>query len=133
MNNSSKGQIYKNFKVNFGFEKYLSILSKKFWKTLVKFRTTNHRLPIEVGRWYGVPTNERNCTLCNTGKLADEYHFILECKSLSTLRKEYLISRYCHVPNTLKFKELMTSSNFKTLKKLCIFITKIQELVCCPH
>jgi hypothetical protein len=32
IDNSSKGQIYKIFKHNFGFEKYLSILSKNFWK-----------------------------------------------------------------------------------------------------
>lgn len=132
IDNSSKGQIYKIYKENFGFEKYFSILTKKFWKPLIKFRTSNHRLPIETGRWYGIPLNDRSCTLCNIGKLADEFHFILECKSLSNLRKQFLPTRYCHKPNTLKFRELFTTSNIKTLKKLSTFILNIQDQVCCP-
>ena len=129
---SSKGHIYKIFKHNFGFEKYLSLLSKKFWKPLVKFRTSNHHLPIEVGRWCGIPLADRTCTLCDTGKLADEFHFILECEATSTLRKQFLAPRYCRAPNILKFKELMTSSNLKTLKTISLFISKIFELVGCP-
>lgn len=45
LNNSSKGVIYKFFKTNFGYEKYLDILPMKFRKILVKFRTSNHHLP----------------------------------------------------------------------------------------
>lgn len=49
--------------------------------------TANHRLPIETGRLEGIPEIERHCALNSTGKLTDEFHFILGCKSLSTLRK----------------------------------------------
>jgi hypothetical protein len=35
---------------NFEFETYLDILSDKDRITLCKFRTCNHRLPIEIGR-----------------------------------------------------------------------------------
>ena len=31
---------------------------------------------------------ERFCTLCNSGQFGDEFHFILECKSLENLRKK---------------------------------------------
>lgn len=48
----------------------------------------------------------------------DDFHFILEFKSLSTLRKKFQSTRYCHKPNTLNFGELLTISNIKTLKKL---------------
>jgi hypothetical protein len=47
---SSKGANYKLFKGELKFENYLDILEDKD-KTLCRFRTTNHRLPVEVGRW----------------------------------------------------------------------------------
>lgn len=83
INNSSKGVIYKNFKTNFGYEKYLDILPLKFRKILGKFRTSNHHLPVELGRWDGIPLNERFCPLCNTKRIADEFHYILECDAIS--------------------------------------------------
>ena len=51
MKNSSKGPEYRIFKQNFGMEHYLKTLSSK--KIFVKFRTANHHLPGETGRWHG--------------------------------------------------------------------------------
>jgi len=48
---SSKGGNYKLFKGELKFENYLDILEDKDKFTLCRFRTTNHRLPVEVGRW----------------------------------------------------------------------------------
>jgi hypothetical protein len=108
IDNSSKGQICKIFEQNFRFQKYLSILPNNFWKPFVKFRTPNHHLPIQVCKWYGIPLSKSD-----TGKLTDESYFILECKTISTLRKEFLAPRYCRASNVPKFIELMTSSNLK--------------------
>ena len=66
MFNSSKGKINRTFKLDFGCEKYLEKLPKKFRTILLKFRTTNHRLPVETGRWINMPYNDRSCVLCNT-------------------------------------------------------------------
>lgn len=134
MFNSSKGKIYRTFKLDFGCEKYLEKLPKKFRTILLKFRTTNHRLPVETGRWINMPYNDRSCVLCNTSKIADEFHYILECSALTIIRKEYLHCRYYIRPNVIKFYEIMSSSNVKTLKKLCMFILKIYmyEFVCPP-
>jgi hypothetical protein len=59
MANSSKGICYRLFKENFEFETYLDILSDKDRITLCKFRTCNHRLPIEIGRWQNVDRSDR--------------------------------------------------------------------------
>ena len=130
--NSPKSKIYRIFKVDFGYEKYLEKLPKKLRTIFLKFRTTNHRLPVETGRWIDVPYNERFCILCNKSKIADEFHYILECSALSNIRKEYLHSRYYIRPNADKFNVIMSTTNFKTLKNLCLFISKIYELVCSP-
>ena len=55
----------------------------------VKFRTLNHRLPIEVGRWRNIIRENRICNLCNGRNLGDEFHYLFECPSLSNERKKY--------------------------------------------
>lgn len=70
----------------------IASLRKKFWKPLVKFRNTNSPQPVDGMEFpYMI-----EIVYCDSDKLADKFHFILECKSLSTLRTQFLPSRYCH-------------------------------------
>ena len=98
-NCSSRGHVYKLFKPKFGFEKYLDILPVKLRKKFIKFRTSNHRFPVETGRWYNIPLNERLCLLCNKGLIGDEFHYILECTYFVNDRKMFLPKRYYENPN----------------------------------
>ena len=129
---SSKGQIYNIFKTEFGPEKYLNLLPKKFRTIFIKFRTANHHLPIETGRWCGTPKLERTCHVCNRGQIGDEYHYILECNVFGLQRKKYLPEKYHCRPNFYKFSELMKTADYNVLTNLCIFISKIYEKVCPP-
>ena len=131
VNNSSKGQVYIKFKQSFGMENYLNILSRKYMKIMIKFSTTNHRLPVETGRWQGKPLGERFCSLCNNCQIADEFHYILECDTVQNIRKCFLCN-YCQRPNVIKFTELMSTHNETILKKICMFIVKIYDAVCPP-
>ena len=78
--NSSKAINYRIFKDKFEFEQYFNILIDKDIYTFCKFRTANHKLPIETGRWNNTERENRICTKCNSGDLGDEYHYIMECK-----------------------------------------------------
>lgn len=109
------------------------MLPSKLRKILVKFRTTNHHLPVEIGRWGIVERSKRYCNLCNCNKIGDEFHVILECKALSKLRSQFLDTYYCSSPNTKKFYEIMSSVDYITLRKLCFFISKINHIVRSPH
>ena len=53
---------------------------------------------METGRWNGQFISERLSTLCSNGQIGDEFHFILECKSLENLRKKYLCKYYYQNP-----------------------------------
>lgn len=75
---SSSGINYRIFKDNFQINRYFSFLSNRQCKILTAFRTRNHRLPVEVGRWSSIPLNERVCTFCATD-IGDEYHYIMTC------------------------------------------------------
>ena len=113
--------MYKIIKTNFGFEDYLTKVPFKLRKYLINFRTRNHRLPIEIGRWRKIPLELRICHLCYK-ELGDEFHYLLSCKRLSNLRTNYLPS-YCQKnPNIITLQSLLTWTNSSIQKKLCIFI-----------
>ena len=40
------------------------------------------RLPVETGRWDGIPVNEQKCKICTTDDIGDEYHYLFTCDCL---------------------------------------------------
>jgi hypothetical protein len=40
---------------------------------------SNHKLPIEHGRWNNIPRENRKCNSCNLEEIGDEFHYILNC------------------------------------------------------
>ena len=129
---SSKGQFYAIFKQEFKLEKYLLSLSRKDSGFLCKFRTSNLKLPIEVGRWHGIPREDRLCPLCNSG-IGDEMHYLYNCTNniVGTLRNQYIPEYYRRFPSVMKTKGLMAIFNKTLYCQLCKFIEKFQKLI--PH
>ena len=81
--NSSKGRNYHIFKDDVRLENYLPILLRKTYIPLIKFRTANHKLPIETGRWDNTPHEDRKCILCDKNDIGDEFHYIFKCPFFS--------------------------------------------------
>ena len=123
---SSSSNIYKIIKTKFEQSSYLSKLTPYYCKILMSFRTRNHRLPVEVGRWRGVSLHERLCPYCNSD-IGDEFHFILICKHFHEHRTNHIKPFYYRHPNILKFEQLMNTTNFKELQRLCVFINLIMK------
>ena len=98
--------------------------------TLCKFRTTNHKLPIEHGRWNNIPRENRKCNLCNLEEIGDEFHYILNCPYFKQYRDIYIKKRYTKRPNIINFLGIMASTNRLNLTNLCKFIRIINERVC---
>ena len=59
--------------------------------------------------------------------IGDEFHYILSCEYFQRERPNYIKPYYRRHPNTLKFKQLMNSTNSIELKKLCKFIQDINK------
>ena len=59
LDTSSKGRNYKLFNQDIKLEPYLTNLNKNVYIPIIKFRTANFKLPIELGRWDGTPTADR--------------------------------------------------------------------------
>ena len=112
---------YRLIKKKFGLEKYLIQAPSALLKYMIKFRTNDHRLPIQVGRWSSLETRERICNLCNSSN-GDEYHYILECNSFSDQRKKLISKKYTQRHNVVKFERLVNSTDRSEIIKLCKFI-----------
>ena len=62
----SKLRTYCRFKDNFKTENYLlTVNSFQLRKTITKFRCSDHKLEVEVGRHKKIPMDQRICRTCN--------------------------------------------------------------------
>ena len=125
VDSSPKGMFYRILKENFEFENYQDILENKDRVLLCTDRTCNYRLPIETGRWTNIDRNERYCQLCNSNKIGDEYHYILECQTCMHERKRLIGDNCCKKNYTVK-KML-----FQSKKNTCKFIKYIKNCELC--
>jgi hypothetical protein len=75
----SKALNYRLYKKGVSFENYLEILKDKDLFLICRFRTSNHRLPIEIGQWQNINRENRVCNSCRGRELGDEFHYLFEC------------------------------------------------------
>jgi hypothetical protein len=121
---SSKGLNYRLFKTDLKLEPYLTTLPKNLRLDLFRFRTGNHKLPVETGRWRNslVPYHDRKCTLCSLNEIADEFHYLLKCPFFILKRKKFIKDFYYKRPNILKFSQLLSSESVYELKRLTYMV-----------
>ena len=127
INNDELYYNYRMFKDTFSLENYLVVLTENYAKKMFKFRTLNHRLPIQSGRFRGITRGERTCTKCETPDIGDEFHYIFCCPFFAEARKLYVKPYYWRHSNTITFEQLLTTKSKKALNNLCKFITIIME------
>ena len=127
---SSRGQTYSVFKSNFGLEKYLLRLKPKNRQFILKFRTSNMHLPIETGRWIGLPRYDRTCNLCSQ-KIGDEYHYLFKCENVlvKDIRERYIPNYYYKYPSHVKMQGLFAICNVKIISNVGIFLEKLEKLL----
>ena len=105
-------------------ECYLKLLPKNLAISLCHFRCSNHKLPIEKGRFTSVAHNLRICGFCNNNSLGDEFHYIFECSHFNVDRRKYIPAHFRRA-NMFNFERLFASNDNGTLLKLAIFVQKI--------
>ena len=132
LQNSPKALNYRIFKEKWELEKYFKKLSDINIITLCRFRTTKHKLPIEMGMWQNIAKENRkcfiylfiylviyvsfSCLLCKfvlqSSSVLLYVHFVLVCVFLYNIVswimkiKIYvskLISKYVHATTWLKY------------------------------
>ena len=126
---SSKGFYYRYYKQELIFEHYL-YMPKSIYLPILRFRTSNHNLPVETGRWTNTPRNERTCTLCNSPAVGDELHYLFRCQALHQQRLMFLPKYIKPWSNIHTLITLFSSKKAKDIKKnLSKFITSLSLTV----
>ena len=123
--NSSKCLNYRIFKTELVLEQYFNLLPYDLASALCHFRTLNHKLPVEHGRFWGVERDDRICELCLSNRLGDEYHYLLECSYFVDQQKLYLPKDLLRRPSAVGFGEIMNTKDLPTLFKLSKFCKEI--------
>ena len=115
---------YRIVKEEFCFEKYLKDSNFYDRVILTKFRSSNNLLPANKNR-FSKNISDKLCNICNSGDLADEFHFLFKCDYFNQDRNSFLSNYYTVRPNTQKMKKLFENKNKKTKLNLKKFISKI--------
>ena len=117
--------IYRIIKEKHCFEQYLTKLSFLQRRTLCKFRTGNHRLPVTESRYSNSVVNI-TCNLCNSGEICDEFHVLFKCKFFEEKRILFLKKFYYTRPSTMKMCSLFNTT-YKQLSNLAKFTNYIMS------
>ena len=72
--------------------------------------SSGHHFAVEVGRWQGVPRQDRKCPLCHV--MEDEIHALLECPKYMDLR-----SSECRTDSADQTQETVLEFVRKALKE----------------
>ena len=119
---SKKCDIYRIIGKELKFEKYLFDLPWLYASQICRLRTSNHRLPVEIGRYTHTLRENRICVLCDLKAIGDEYHYIMECKHFLVEREQYLNITSSSLNKITIFERLLNSDDKKVLLNLSKFI-----------
>ena len=133
INSSSRCSTYKCFKTMLNPERYLSLnISYSLRRNLAKFRCSNHKFKIEVGRHLGIERERRICSFCynnqNLSYVEDEYHAFFQCFQYNSERKRYLYNWYKGRGTLDNFYRLMKTTEESTIRKIAIFVSAIMKV-----
>jgi hypothetical protein len=109
---------YRIYKTAFQLEPYLLALEPKHAIPLCKFRTNNHYLPTQVGRYNRTNYADRLCKICDMNDTGDEYHYLFKCTHFNLERRKHLDRIYRIAPNTLKMKQLLNSNDVSNFSRI---------------
>ena len=95
-------------------------------KAVAKFRFSNHKLNIEVGRHAGIPRKFRTCSHClinnNSYQIEDEYHAFFKCSLYDDIRQRYLPSNLCNTKSLYEFYNILSHNDPNVIKHVSEFI-----------
>ena len=112
-----------------GVQKYLKKMPPDIWVPVVKIRTKNHKLPVEIYSWKIAfkPLPERTCTICDMGEVGDEYHFVMNCPVFNEDRNK-LLPTIKNDKSLGMFIKLLKSDDIKILRGLAKFLKILFEI-----
>lgn len=129
INNMDRLRFYKIIKEQFCIEKYIDILEPLDRSVMANFRCTGLPLRVVVGVYYEkINYNSCLCEICYQEKTEDEYHFLLECKSLTPVRRKCISEYYWNPPSVNKYINLMSRNDSRGLLMIVKYLHEALKL-----
>ena len=122
LESSSKCLLYKNFKSDIVLERNITYLPESLVFTMIKFRCSNHKIPMEQGRKFGIEREDRICPKCNLNSVGDEFHLIFECPSVELERNKFIPAHFRQVKSTFNLCKLFGDKSPKVTLNLAKFL-----------
>ena len=121
---SKKLEFFKPFKDEYSTSDYSHQLRNfNERRNLVKFKVSNHKLMIELGRYQRdhIPRENRLCPLWKSNRVENESHFFFQCTRYSF---QTFLNRINEIiPDAESIKLLMNSDNHRVNKLVMNFIS----------
>lgn len=89
----SKLDLYSKIKCNYKFEEYLNQLPNfQVRRAVTQLRISAHQFPVEKGRYYNIPREQRICNFCTLYEIGDETHYLSKCShwEISEIRRKFV-------------------------------------------
>ena len=121
---NSKLDTYCEIKDSFGMSEYvLKCDNFQLRRAIAKMRISDHRFPIEIGRYEKIGRPQRICTLCFEN-IGDEKHYLFECqqKELKQMRTPLLRELHDIQPH-------LTNMSIDTKLKYLLKCTTMEEVI----
>ncbi len=126
--NSNKGKNYLALKGEWTMEEYIKLLDTKEAINMFKFKTGNHKLPVETGRYNGTEYKNRICHKCSSD-IGDEFHYVFKCPFFELQRERFLHCTHIRHPSMMTFINLLRATDKTSLSKLAHFISLIMNSI----
>ena len=124
---NKKLSTYRFFKQRYYCEPYLKHVTDPFIrKDVTCLRISAHNLKIEAGRYNNIERNKRTCSICNSGEIEDEFHFMMQCSGYKDIRNKYLEPIWMKISNIHdiwdKFIYIMQSDDIDVIGRYSCYI-----------
>ena len=99
---------------------------------LTKFRLSDHKLLITMGRYLKIPRDQRLCAICNV--LEDEFHVFFECKRNTNNQNilyqyfQNIYSNFLELNHEKKLTKILNPSTPEQIRTVTSFIRESLEL-----
>ena len=92
-------------------------MAPDIWIPLLKIRTRNHKLPVEIQSWrmFFKQREERICNVCDLGEVGDEFHYLAKCTVFAEDRQK-LIPFIIQDNSLQNFIKILKSDNIRILR-----------------
>lgn len=126
---SPKGRFHLEIKHKLELEKHPYVLPGHLSLTLLRFRTSNHSLPVDICRWTNVDLGQRIYDSCRSGR-GDEKCYIFECDFLTEKINQKLWQHFIHNKPSHGLNRLFVDKNIGVMRRLgkCVQLLRTRFL-----